>query len=142
VKAIFPELIDPAVRHGGWLSWIRKRTVPSRSKASNLRATKQDEATFSEVVRLIAASHERAFQAVNTELIDHYWQVGATISRKIKAAEWAMGSYNDSLPYCETQLGSRGFTRPNLFRMRQFYETYQDDEKSYHWCDNCRVRIT
>src|SRR5258708_4918709 len=64
-----------------------KRTVPSRSKPSNLRATKQNEATFAEVVRLIAASRERAFQAVNTELIDLYLQVGATISRKIKAAE-------------------------------------------------------
>jgi hypothetical protein len=68
-----------------------KRTVPSRSKPSNLRATKQDEATFSEVVLMIAASRERAFQAVNTELIDLYWQVGATISRKIKAAEWGDG---------------------------------------------------
>ena len=26
-----------------------------------------------------------------------------------------------------TQPGLRGFTRPNLFRMRQFYETYRDD---------------
>ena len=65
--------------------------MPSRSKPSNPRATKQEEATFSEVVRLIAASRERAFQAVNTELIDLYWQVGATISRKIKAAEWGDG---------------------------------------------------
>ena len=46
-----------------------KRAVPSRSKPSNLRATKRDEATFSEVVRLIAASCEKAFQAVNTDLI-------------------------------------------------------------------------
>jgi len=61
------------------------------SQPSNFRATKQDEATFSEVVRLIAASRERAFQAVNTELIDLYWQFGATISRKIKAAEWGDG---------------------------------------------------
>ncbi len=28
-----------------------------------------------------------------------------------------------------TQPGLRGFTRPNLFRMRQFYETYASDEK-------------
>lgn len=28
-----------------------------------------------------------------------------------------------------TQPGLRGFTRRNLFRMRQFYETYRDDEK-------------
>jgi DUF1016 N-terminal domain len=72
--------------------------MPSRSKPSTLRSTKRDEATFSEVIRLIAASRERAFQAVNTELIDLYWQVGATISRKIKAAEWGDGASNDSPP--------------------------------------------
>jgi predicted nuclease of restriction endonuclease-like (RecB) superfamily len=27
----------------------------------------------------------------------------------------------------QTQPGLRGFTRPNLFRMRQFFETYRDD---------------
>jgi len=46
---------------------------------------------FSEVVRLIAASREKAIQAVNTALIDLYWQIGATISRKIEAAEWGDG---------------------------------------------------
>jgi predicted nuclease of restriction endonuclease-like (RecB) superfamily len=107
-----------------------KRTVPSRSKPSHLRATKQDEATFSEVVRLIAASRERAFQAVNTELIDLYWQVGATISRKIKAAEWGDGVVERLAAHiAKTQSGLRGFTRANLFLMRQFYETYQGDEK-------------
>jgi hypothetical protein len=35
--------------------------MPSRSKPSTLNATKQDEATFSEVVRLIVASRERRF---------------------------------------------------------------------------------
>jgi hypothetical protein len=34
---------------------------------------------------------------VHTELIDLYWQGGAIIGRKIKAAEWEMGSSNDSL---------------------------------------------
>ena len=29
----------------------------------------------------------------------------------------------------QTQPGLRGFTRPNLFRMRQFYEAYRHDEK-------------
>ena len=28
----------------------------------------------------------------------------------------------------KTQPGLRGFTRANLFRMRQFYEIYQDNE--------------
>jgi hypothetical protein len=104
--------------------------VPLRSKPSNLRATKQDEATFSEVVQLIAASRERAFQAVNTELIDLYWQVGGTISSKIKAAEWGDGVVEQRAAYiAKTQPGLRGLTRANLFRMRQFYETYQGSEK-------------
>ena len=34
--------------------------------------------------------------------------------------------------------GLRGFTRANLFRMRQFYEAYIGwKRKSRHWCDNC-----
>jgi hypothetical protein len=45
----------------------------------------RDEDAFSEVVRLIAASREKAIQAVNTALIDLYWQVGAMISRKLEA---------------------------------------------------------
>ena len=32
-------------------------------------------------------------------------------------------------PIAQKYSGLRGFTRPNLFRMRQFYETYRGDEK-------------
>jgi hypothetical protein len=41
--------------------------------------------TFSEVVRLISASREKVDQSVNTALIDLYWELGATISRKIES---------------------------------------------------------
>jgi hypothetical protein len=97
--------------------------VPSRSKPSNLRATKQDEATFAEVVRLIAASREKAFQTVNTELIDLYWQVGATISRKIKTAEWGDGVVERLAAYiANTQPGLRGFTQAGSRRLGGFIE--------------------
>ncbi len=43
------------------------------------------------MVGLIAASRERALQAVNTALIELYWKIGETISRKIEAAEWGDG---------------------------------------------------
>ncbi len=64
----------------------------------NTPLTNPSEAAFAEVVSLIHAARQQTFQAVNTSLIDFYWQVGAYISR-------------------------------NLFRMRQFYETYRNDEK-------------
>jgi hypothetical protein len=79
---------------------------------------------------LIVAARQRAFHAVNTELIDLYWEVGAIISRKIEAAEWGDGVVDRLAEFTtRTQPGLRGFTRPNLFRMRQFYEAYRDDEK-------------
>jgi predicted nuclease of restriction endonuclease-like (RecB) superfamily len=85
---------------------------------------------FSEIVQLITASREKAFQAVNTTLIGLYWEVGATISRKIEAAEWGDGVVEQLADYIgRTQPGLRGFTRANLFRMRQFYETYNGDKK-------------
>jgi predicted nuclease of restriction endonuclease-like (RecB) superfamily len=85
---------------------------------------------FADIVQLIAAAKQRAIAAVNTSLIDLYWQIGEIISRKIAAAEWGDGVVNQLAEHiAQTQPGLRGFTRANLFRMRQFYETYQADAK-------------
>ncbi|UQS12893.1 YhcG family protein [Pseudomonas sp. HS6] len=85
---------------------------------------------FNEVLALISSARHQAMQAVNTRLIELYWQVGAHISRKIELAEWGdsvVGQLAEHL--AQTQPGLRGFTRRNLFRMRQFYEAYRDNEK-------------
>src|ERR1700730_2690593 len=103
---------------------------PSSPNPSNIGPTIGDEVAFSEVVRLIAASREKAIQAVNTALIELYWQVGAMISRKIEAAEWGDGVVDRLAQFiARTEPGLRGFTRRNLFRMRQFYEAYRNDSK-------------
>jgi predicted nuclease of restriction endonuclease-like (RecB) superfamily len=84
------------------------------------------DAAFAEIVELIAAARQRAVQAVNTTLIDLYWQVGAIISRKMEAAEWGDGVIPQLAAYlAKTQPGMRGFTPRNLFRMRQFFEAYR-----------------
>ena len=41
------------------------------------------ETAFAEIVNLIHSARRQAFQAVNTTLIELYWQVGAHISRKL-----------------------------------------------------------
>jgi predicted nuclease of restriction endonuclease-like (RecB) superfamily len=85
-------------------------------------------APFTEIVQLIANAKQQAVQAVNTSLIDLYWQVGEIISRKIASAEWGDGVVSQLAEHiAQTQPGLRGFTRRNLFRMRQFYETYKGD---------------
>lgn len=85
-------------------------------------------ANFNEITQLIITARQRAVQAVNTELIELHWQVGAYISRKIETAEWGDGVVAQLATHLEhTQPGLRGFTRANLFRMRKFYETYRHD---------------
>ena len=51
----------------------------------------QPSADFSEIASLIAAAKQRAVQAVNTTLIELYWQIGERISRRIAASEWGDG---------------------------------------------------
>lgn len=85
---------------------------------------------FEEVLGLIREARQRAVQAVNTQLIDLYWQVGAYISRKLERAEWGDSVVSQLAAHLAlTQPGLRGFTKRNLFRMRQFYEAYRGHEK-------------
>ncbi len=85
---------------------------------------------FDEIVSLIKEARRRAYQAVNTELVGLYWQVGRYISRKLQNAEWGEGVVDQLALYlAQTLPGLRGFSRQNLFRMRQFYETYANDKK-------------
>jgi predicted nuclease of restriction endonuclease-like (RecB) superfamily len=85
---------------------------------------------FDEVLALIDAARRRAYQAVNTELVGLYWELGAYISKKIASAEWGEGVVDElAATIAREYPGMRGYTRPNLFRMRQFYEAYRGDEK-------------
>jgi predicted nuclease of restriction endonuclease-like (RecB) superfamily len=56
--------------------------------------------------------------------------VGEYISRKLENATWGEGVVEALAAYiARRHPGLNGFTRPNLFRMRQFYDTYRHDEK-------------
>ena len=86
--------------------------------------------SFVEIVDLIQQAKQRALQSVNTELIDLYWRVGEHISHKISSAVWGEGVVKElALFIAQNHPDLRGFTRASLFRMRQFYELYQGDEK-------------
>lgn len=85
---------------------------------------------FAEVVTLIEQARRRAYQSVNTELVGLYWQIGQYISGKLETAEWGEGVVDQLAAHlAHTLPGQRGFTRRNLFRMRQFFEAYRGEEK-------------
>jgi predicted nuclease of restriction endonuclease-like (RecB) superfamily len=100
-----------------------------RPRASALAAIPEEQA-FAEVVEMIQASRSRALAAVNTALIDLYWRIGEYISRKLETATWGEGVVEALARYIQRHHPSlRGFTRRNLFRMRQLFEAYKGKEK-------------
>ena len=101
-----------------------------RSPMSSAVSAASEERAFAEVVEMIQAARGRAVAAVNTALIDLYWRVGEYISRKLETAAWGEGVVDELARYIQRrQPNLRGFTRRNLFRMRQFFEAYTQDEK-------------
>ncbi len=87
------------------------------------------ESSFAEVVNLIQQTRQRTFQAINAALVDLYWRVGEYISRKLETAAWGEGVVDELARYIGRQHPDiKGFTRASLFRMRQFYDTYQGNQ--------------
>jgi predicted nuclease of restriction endonuclease-like (RecB) superfamily len=86
-----------------------------------------NEPAFQCVLDLIVAARGRAERAVNTAVIELYWSVGEYLSLKIGEDGWGKGTVASLSEYIQhRQPGLRGYSPQNLWRMRQFYETYRE----------------
>ena len=86
---------------------------------------------FDEIVTMIQHTRNEVVRLANASLIDLYWRVGRYISDKISISEWGDGVVKQLADYIERNSPEvKGFSDKNLWRMKQFYETYKDaDEK-------------
>ena len=92
--------------------------------------TPSPEGTFSEIAQLIEVKRTRAVRAVNTELIDLYWEIGKILSHKIEYEQWGKKVVDELAAYLkQNHPALSGFSRANLMRMRQFHNTYRDFPK-------------
>lgn len=85
---------------------------------------------FQKIVSIIENAKIRAIKAVNTELIEMYWQIGKYISEKSKNDGWGKGVVKEFSDFLQkTYPSANGFSPQNIWRMKQFYETYCKNEK-------------
>ena len=86
---------------------------------------------FAEIVSMIQKTKANLINTANTALIDLYWNIGKYIFDKISVSEWGDGVVKQLAQYIEINSpDTKGFSDKNLWRMKQFYETYCDaDEK-------------
>ena len=88
------------------------------------------EDNFLEVYDLIVQAKQRAVLSVNYELINLYWNVGQYINNKVSSENWGKGivsNLSDFIRQKDTQI--KGFSPQNMWRMKQFFETYETNEK-------------
>lgn len=85
---------------------------------------------FTDIIQLIKQSRTNAIKAVNAELINLYWNIGEFISKKIEQSEWGDSVVTELANFIQTQEPEiKGFSDKNIWRMKQFYETYKDFPK-------------
>ena len=84
---------------------------------------------FDEIIAIIERAKARAIKAVNAELIQMYWNVGEYLSGLCANSNFGDKVIDEVAAYiAQSNQNLKGFNRRGLYRMRQFYETYKDDE--------------
>jgi predicted nuclease of restriction endonuclease-like (RecB) superfamily len=85
---------------------------------------------FTDIIKLIKQSRTNAIKAVNAELITLYWNIGEHISKKIELSEWGDSVVTELANFIQRQDPEiKGFSDKNIWRMKQFYETYKEFPK-------------
>ncbi len=80
-----------------------------------------------EIKSKIKSSQIKASISVNAELIKLHWDIGAMIVQKQESAKWGSGLLEQMAKDLKVEFPSvGGFSRSNLYSMRQFYIFYRE----------------
>lgn len=104
------------------------------------------ELNFPEIISMIETRRSNAYKKVNEELISLYWDFGQYISEKVNDSNWGDKIVNKLVDFMKREYPTmKGFTRPGIYRMKQFYETYKDNEivstllRQISWSNNVKI---
>ena len=87
--------------------------------------TKHHSEEFKAILGIIESGRTRAFEAVNVALIETYWAIGEQLSQKVSEVGWGKGVVADLASWLASEAPDlKGFSASNLWRLKQFYETY------------------
>ncbi len=76
------------------------------------------EKQFEYITQLIESARYRAYQSVNQELIQLYWEVGAYLSKKVKEDSWGQSTVQELADYIQLKHPDlKGFSRMSQIRI-------------------------
>jgi predicted nuclease of restriction endonuclease-like (RecB) superfamily len=85
---------------------------------------------LTEVKQRIRSAQYAALKVVNQQLITLYWDIGKSIVSRQEGATWGKSVVEQLAKDLQAEFpGIAGFSSRNIWRMRDFYLTYQQNEK-------------
>jgi len=77
---------------------------------------------FDEIIPIIDNARTRTLKAVNAELIQMYWEIGAYVSYRVKDGGWGKSIVMDFSNFLQSRYPTlKGFFVQNIWRMKRFY---------------------
>ena len=78
----------------------------------------------------ITTARQKAYQAVNKQLLALYLFIGQQVYEKAELSQWGQGIVKQLSKDLQKAFPDiKGFSKQNLWRMKQMYETYKDTPK-------------
>ena len=101
---------------------------------------------FADILGQIQSAKQKAYTQINRTLVELYWNIGKYVSTQVAKAQWGKSTVEQLADYIrQNEPSISGFTASNIWRMKQFYEIYQEDEKlatlwrELPWSHNRRI---
>lgn len=90
-----------------------------------------------DIVQILQVVRQKAYSAINSEMVKAYWQLGRRIVREEQHGE-RKAAYGEAILKTlsialSAELG-KGFSYANIRNFRQFYLTYPDEAICYAVC--------
>lgn len=102
---------------------------------------------FNEIIGIINETKNKVFRIANTAMIELYWRIGERLAYRIANSNWGDGIISQLADYIATNTeDAKGYSDKNLWRMKQFYETYRDADtnlsallRQINWTNNLTI---
>lgn len=101
---------------------------------------------LAEILEKIQLARYEMLKTVSRETVNLYWNIGKSVSEKVNQEKWGKSIVEQLSKDLQTEFpGIRGFSARNIWNMKSFYETYDQNEKlqplvaEIGWVQNCII---
>jgi predicted nuclease of restriction endonuclease-like (RecB) superfamily len=99
-----------------------------------------------EILSKIQQARYEMLKTVSRQTVELYWEIGKSVSEKVRQEKWGKSVVEQLSKDLQTEFPEvRGFSSRNLWRMKTFYEVYEENQflpplvAEIGWVQNCLI---